>query len=223
MIKKYQVFISSTYTDLQEERAAVTQCLLDMNCIPVGMEQFPASNMEQMEYIKKMLADCDYYILILAGRYGSCDESGMGYTEKEYDYAIEHNIPVMTFVVEDLRKLLMEKCEKDDEGRRKLLAFREKVSRKKLRKTYTNIDSLKAAVAVSLGKCIQDFPAVGWVRADSVDLSVPQTEPMPLHHDSYDPEIEHMKKVASLFQFEANGRTAIYAPPSDESFHDPRE
>lgn len=54
--KKYQVFISSTYKDLIEERAAVTQSLLDMGCIPVGMEQFPASNMSQMEYIKMMLS-----------------------------------------------------------------------------------------------------------------------------------------------------------------------
>ena len=70
MKKKYQVFISSTYTDLKQERMAVTQCLLDNDCIPVGMEQFPASGMSQMDYIKKMLDDCDYYILILAGRYG---------------------------------------------------------------------------------------------------------------------------------------------------------
>ena len=55
MKKKYQVFVSSTYEDLKEERAAVAQCLLNIGCIPVGMEQFPASNMSQMEYIKKML------------------------------------------------------------------------------------------------------------------------------------------------------------------------
>lgn len=52
--KKYQVFISSTYTDLIQERSAVIQCLLDNDCIPVGMEQFPASNMSQMEYIKNV-------------------------------------------------------------------------------------------------------------------------------------------------------------------------
>ena len=45
MQKKYQVFISSTYVDLIEARAAATQCLLDNDCIPVGMEQFPASEM----------------------------------------------------------------------------------------------------------------------------------------------------------------------------------
>ena len=91
--KKYQVFVSSTYTDLIEERAAVTQCLLEMGCIPVGMEQIPASNMSQMEYIQTMLDDCDYYILILAGTYGSTDSDGVGFTEKEYDYAIKKGYP----------------------------------------------------------------------------------------------------------------------------------
>ena len=83
MQKKYQVFISSTYVDLIEARAAATQCLLDNDCIPVGMEQFPASEMSQMEYIKKMLDNCDYYILILGGKYGSLDTDGIGFTEKE--------------------------------------------------------------------------------------------------------------------------------------------
>ena len=53
MDKKYQVFISSTYEDLKEERQAAIACLLDNNCIPVGMEQFPASPLRQWEYIKK--------------------------------------------------------------------------------------------------------------------------------------------------------------------------
>lgn len=85
MNKKYQVFVSSTYKDLKEERLAVTQQLLKMGFIPVGMEQFPASNMSQMEYIKMMLDSCDYYLLILAGKYGTVDTDGIGFTEKEYD------------------------------------------------------------------------------------------------------------------------------------------
>ena len=76
-----------------------------MGCIPVGMEQFPASNMSQMEYIKMMLEDCDYYILILAGKYGYIDSDGVGFTEKEYDYAIKKRIPVMSFIIEDIGTL----------------------------------------------------------------------------------------------------------------------
>ncbi|MCI7691624.1 MAG: DUF4062 domain-containing protein [Oscillospiraceae bacterium] len=172
MNKKYQVFISSTYSDLIEERAAVTQCLLEMGCIPVGMEQFPASNMSQMDYIKMMLDDCDYYVLILAGRYGTPDSDGIGFTEKEYNYAIEKGIPVMSFVIEDAGKLMSDKCEKTDEGRQKLEDFRKRVCKGKLVKSYSDCGTLQAAVAISLNRCIQDFPAVGWVRGNSVEMPV---------------------------------------------------
>ena len=169
MKKKYQVFISSTYEDLVEERAAVSQCLLDCGCIPVGMEQFPASGMSQMAYIKKMLADCDYYILILAGRYGSIDTDGIGFTEKEYDYAKSIGLPVMSFVIKAEDQLQSYKCENTDDGRRMLKAFRSKVCGDTLVKFYENKDDLRANVAISLQQCIHDFPAVGWVRATASD------------------------------------------------------
>jgi len=162
--KKYQVFISSTYTDLIEERSAITQCLLDNDCIPVGMEQFPASNMSQMEYIKKMLKDCDYYILILAGRYGSEDEDGIGFTEKEYNYAISCSIPVMSFVVKDINSLTINQCEREREKQDKLLKFRRKVCNGRLVKFYSNIEELKSHVITSIYRCIRDFPAKGWTR-----------------------------------------------------------
>jgi len=168
--KKYQVFISSTYEDLKDERAAVSQTLLDLGCIPVGMEQFPASSMSQMDYIEKMLETCDYYILILAGRYGSVDPAdGVGYTEKEYDYAIEHGIPVMSFIVEDIGKLPSEKCEGTDAQRESLCRFRSKISTSRMIKKYSSKENLQAGVAISLQQCIKDFPAVGWVRADGID------------------------------------------------------
>ncbi len=162
--KKYQVFISSTYKDLIDERQGAIQCLLDNNCIPVGMEQFPASNMSQMEYIKKMLNDCDYYILILGGRYGSLDEDGVGYTEKEYDYALSRDIPVLTFVVENPEKLAQENCEQDNIEQYK--RFRDKVTKNKLIKFYSNIGDLKSAIVTAINMCIRDYPAKGWVRGD---------------------------------------------------------
>lgn len=81
MDKRYQVFISSTYADLKEERSKVMQTIMSLNCIPAGMELFPASNDEQFEFIKRVIDDCDYYILIVGGRYGSLSEDGISYTE----------------------------------------------------------------------------------------------------------------------------------------------
>ena len=53
MDKRYQVFVSSTYEDLQEERQQVMQALLELDCIPSGMELFPAANDDQWTLIKK--------------------------------------------------------------------------------------------------------------------------------------------------------------------------
>ncbi|EOB9332781.1 DUF4062 domain-containing protein (plasmid) [Staphylococcus aureus] len=44
---KYQIFISSTYLDLIEERQAVVEAVLNSNNIPAGMEQL---------IVKKILA-----------------------------------------------------------------------------------------------------------------------------------------------------------------------
>ena len=52
MDTRYQVFVSSTFADLEEERKNVIQTLMEMNCIPAGMEFFPAIDEEQFEFIK---------------------------------------------------------------------------------------------------------------------------------------------------------------------------
>ena len=88
MDKRYQVFVSSTYADLKEERRAIIQTVIELNCIPAGMELFPASNEEQFSFIKRVTDDCDYYLLVIAGRYGSVGTDGISYTEKEFDYAL---------------------------------------------------------------------------------------------------------------------------------------
>lgn len=171
MKKKYQVFVSSTYEDLKDERAAVMQCLLDNDCIPVGMEQFPASEMSQMEYIKKMLDDCDYYVLISAGRYGSVDTDGVGFTEKEYDYAISKGIPVMSVLYNNISNLQSRKCESTDAGKAKLYAFREKISTGRMVNFYSDIGTLKYCVSTAINRCIRDYPAVGWVRGNNTNKS----------------------------------------------------
>lgn len=168
MKKKYQVFISSTYKDLKEERLAVTLYLLDNNCIPVGMEQFPSSDMGQMEYIEKMLKDCDYYILILGGKYGTLDSDGIGFTEKEFDYAKQSGIPVMSFVIKDMNSLKGYQLEETDEMRKKLFDFRQKVCKDKLVNFYTDIGDLKAKIGTSLHRCFEDSPRSGWIRSDSI-------------------------------------------------------
>ena len=100
MNKKIQVFISSTYTDLIEERQAAVEAILDAGHIPAGMELFKAGNESQLKTIYKWIDESDVYMLILGGRYGTVEpKSEKSYTQLEYEYALSKNIPVFSVVI----------------------------------------------------------------------------------------------------------------------------
>jgi Domain of unknown function (DUF4062) len=52
MDKRYQVFVSSTFADLQDERRRVIQTVMERDCFPAGIELFPAADEEQWQFIK---------------------------------------------------------------------------------------------------------------------------------------------------------------------------
>ena len=166
MEKRYQIFISSTFSDLKEERTKVMQTIMSLDCIPAGMELFPAMDEEQFEFIKRIIDDCDYYILMIGARYGSMDESGVSYTEKEYDYAVSKNIPVLAFLNKDISSIPLSKADLKDDLREKLDKFRKKVETGRLVKYWKNVDELNAEVAISLPKIIKTYPRTGWVKAN---------------------------------------------------------
>src|SRR5260221_9292621 len=98
MKKKFQVFVSSTYTDLREERSRVFEAVLAMGHIPVGMESFFSTSESSAAVIRKFLDQCDYQITIIGTRYGSILESAqVSFTEMEYDYASSIKIPQLAF------------------------------------------------------------------------------------------------------------------------------
>lgn len=167
MEKRYQVFVSSTYEDLQEERKEVIQALLELDCIPAGMELFPASNDDQWTLIKSIIDDSDYYILILGGRYGSTNGEGISYTEMEYQYALDSGKPIIAFLHKNPDNITAGKTEASAEGKEKLKTFRELVQ-KKMTKYWTNPDDLGSVVSRGMIKLIKSNPAVGWVKADNV-------------------------------------------------------
>lgn len=171
MDKRYQIFLSSTYTDLKDERQKVIQTLMEMDCIPSGMELFPAMDEEQFEFIKKVIDDCDYYLLIIGGRYGSTAAEGISYTEKEYDYAIEKGLKVIAFLHEEPDSIPVNKTDNDPTLRDKLAQFREKVGKGRLVKYWKEATELSGLVSLSLHKTIKTYPAVGWVRATSAASS----------------------------------------------------
>jgi hypothetical protein len=167
MNKKYQVFISSTFSDLIEERQDTIRSVLDLGHIPSGMEVFPAADVEQFEYIKKIVDECDYYVLIIGARYGSTDTAGVSFTEKEYDYAVERKKTVLAFIHGDPGSVAVAKADIDPALAAKLTAFRKKVSTGRLVQFWTSRENLKSKVIVALSKAFSDVPGIGWIRGDA--------------------------------------------------------
>ena len=168
MDKRYQVFVSSTYADLKQERQRVIQALMEMDCIPAGMELFPAADDEQWAFIKRIIDDCDYYLIIIGGRYGSTTPEGISYTEKEFDYALERSLKIVALLHEEPDSIPVNKSDIDPTLRQKLKIFREKVASNRLVKFWKSAEELPGMVALSLSKTIKTYPAVGRVRASSV-------------------------------------------------------
>ena len=141
---------------------------MEMDCIPAGMELFPAADEEQWAFIRKVIDDCDYYLLIIGGRYGSITEDGVSYTEKEYDYAVKKEMKVVALLHDKPHEIPAGKTELDPMLRLRLDAFRAKATTERLVRFWNRPEDLPGLVAVNLSKTIKTYPATGWVRANQV-------------------------------------------------------
>lgn len=167
MEKKYQVFVSSTFRDLVDERQDTIRSILDLGHIPAGMELFPAADIEQLAYIKKVIDECDYYVLIMGGRYGSLDPEGISFTEREYDYAVENGKVVLAFPHGDLASIPVGKSETAERMRTNLSEFRAKVMAGRLVREWTTREQLEALVVKALVHATSHHPAIGWIRGNA--------------------------------------------------------
>lgn len=163
---KYQVFISSTYSDLVEERESIIKAVLELYHIPIGMEMFSAEDEDQWEIIRRTIEVSDYYILVLGLRYGSKTSDGISFTQKEYEYALERKIPILAFVMDESVSLPRNKR---DDDLKEVQSFRDTVLKNsKMAQFWKNKDELIKNVSISLAKQIMQKPGVGWVRGDKL-------------------------------------------------------
>jgi hypothetical protein len=179
--KRYQVFVSSTFLDLKDQRQVVLQELLKLDCIPAGMELFPASSDQPLKHIQKVIDDTDYYILIVGERYGSTPPSGTtSYTELEFDYARSKGVPVIALLQATVS------AEAGDNPRA-LEAFREKIKRQLQVASWANDHDLRREAFRGLQNVMQERARVGWVRGDAIDTS---GRPLPVPAAALDTTVE---------------------------------
>lgn len=167
MAAKFQVFVSSTYRDLREERDLVIKAVLEMGHIPVGMEMFSAADEEQWSVIKRQIDQSDYYVVIAAHCYGTMDSAGLSYTEKEYDYALSRGMPILGFILDDVVTWSKDKADIDSVLIGKLNSFKEKVKSKPV-SFWKSGEDLYGKCSIALTKAFIAYPREGWVRASEV-------------------------------------------------------
>lgn len=177
MKKKLQVFVSSTYTDLIEERQAAVEAILDAGHIPAGMELFKAGNESQLKTIYRWIDESDVYMLILGGRYGSIEsKSGKSYTQLEYEYALNNDIPVFAvvlsqpFLTDKINSLglsnVMEQVAPD-----KYQAFKVLVM-SKIIKEVDDCKDIKLSVHSTLNEFLNEYNLTGWTHSNNEDDTI---------------------------------------------------
>lgn len=170
---KYQVFVSSTYRDLHHERERVSWEILKARHIPAGMEAFPATDDRGWKIIERTVDASDYYILLLAGRYGAVDPTtGMSWTEREYRYARQKGIPVLAFLRE-ASHITADKMEVEPTLQQRLQTLVAEVRTNHLCESWSAAEDLCGKVGAALRHQIEEdedsgVPRLGWYRGDKV-------------------------------------------------------
>ena len=166
--RRFQVFVSSTYLDLKEERQAAVEAILTTGHIPAGMELFTSGDESQMEVIRQWIDESDIYLLILGSRYGSIEPtSGKSYIHLEYEYALNRNMPLFACVVSKeaeekrVRQYGIHSIEQDYPD--KLRKFKDLVCSKMVR-FWNDSKDIKIAVHESLSSFARRDDIKGWVR-----------------------------------------------------------
>lgn len=169
--KKLQIFVSSTFTDLKEERQAAVEAILSSGHIPAGMELFSAGDETQMNVIKRWIDESDIYLLILGGRYGSIEPiSGKSYTHLEYEYALSLKKPLFSVVINpsalELKVRSLGTSVFEQENPVLLKEFKEKVLSNMV-KFWEDKKDIKIAIHETLADFGFRKELIGWIRGDN--------------------------------------------------------
>lgn len=173
--KRLQVFISSTYRDMKDERQAAVEAILSSGHIPAGMELFAAGDESQMEVIRRWIDESDVFLLILGGCYGSMEpKSGKSYIHLEYEHALDRGMPLFAVVAEE--EHLRARAEQpggldkiETEHPQELKKFRKLVLKKMVR-FWQDPRDIKLAIHEAMTGFARRPELEGWVQGKCVRI-----------------------------------------------------
>jgi len=155
MDTKKKVYLSSTFIDLIEHRNAVKTALeraqFDIEC----MEKYPAFDERPKDKCLSDVAECDYYVLILAWRYGyqPADDNPdkLSITQMEYEEAVRLGKKPLVFLLDPDCDWKRKFTDPDSYSPESAIAkFRDHVRQEHGCRTFTTPESLSTEVLSAL-------------------------------------------------------------------------
>ncbi len=168
--KKLQVFVSSTYEDMKEERQAAVSAILGAGHIPAGMELFAAGDTTQFETIRRWIDESDVFMLILGTRYGSIDpQTKKSYIHLEYDYALQKSKALFAVVMTEAacQRKVHSLGTKAVDNPSALEKFRKQVVLR-MCAFINDTKDIELAAYKALGEFSKRSELVGWIPGDSL-------------------------------------------------------
>lgn len=188
--KRYQVFISTSGSEMQPERIILSQTLVGMGFFSWGLEQ---RNPLSTAFARRQIDDCDYVVILLGSQYGEQSVSGVGYMHLEYIYAVTKQKPIIIFMHDDPASREPSLHDAKAELREKFNDFRKLLQNEVDQVfTYRSLRDLEMAVRLNMPQMLERYPVTGWVRPQNAQAL----------HD----EIDQLKARIAQMEAEAGKR-----------------
>lgn len=155
--KMYQIFVSSTYSDLINIRDIAYQTILDMGQVPVGYHDIAASN-NICDTINPLIDNTEIFVLIVGEKYGTISSTGNSYVEDEYNFAVSRGKPVLCFIKSDY----------NNNDNLKFQSFVQKLLKTHFVSLWNNEDDFRIKLTTSIYNLIsQNPPNTYWKKYSS--------------------------------------------------------
>jgi hypothetical protein len=148
MLKKLNVFISSSQEELAYEREIVSEVIHGLSLHPILFEFYPSLNSSPTNAFLTEVQECDIFILLLSSEFRPA-------VEKEYQAAVATNKPILIFVKNNPLFPVTSELNQFISG------FHQIISRENMRistyRKYSTLNDLRIAVRESLTAEIGKF------------------------------------------------------------------
>jgi hypothetical protein len=159
MPDQLRVFISSTYSDLREYRAAVVSTLARFGLMPVRLEEFGSAAEPALAAALDAIESSDIVIVLVAHRLGYVPPEGdKSLVELEYEKAREFAKPTFCFLLDDDQPWPPSQIDADHT---RVGAFRKRLLEQHSVARFTTPDDLAAKVALAISQYSRHIEGLG--------------------------------------------------------------